>query len=80
MRKGRVAREARRTAAEARQAERDKRTNEQQLKKLIFSGHGHCKEAQRLAAGIHDKFFDGLVVSHVNEGKWERSASFRGPT
>lgn len=55
MRRGRVAREARRTAAEARQAERDRRTNEQQLEKLVVNGHGHCKEATRLAGGISDK-------------------------
>jgi hypothetical protein len=55
MRRGRVAREARQAAAKERQAERDKRTDEQQLKKLIFSGHGHCKEAQRLAAGVSDE-------------------------
>ncbi|KKN92300.1 hypothetical protein LCGC14_0207910 [marine sediment metagenome] len=72
MRKGRVAKEARRTAAEARQAERGKRTNEQQLKKLIFSGHGHCKEAQRLAGGIDA----GSIVEVAVE--WEKSASFRG--
>ncbi len=52
MRRGRVAREVRQLAAKERQAARDQRTDEQQLKKLIFSGHGHCKEAQRLAGGI----------------------------
>jgi hypothetical protein len=54
MRRGTVAKEARRKAAEARQAERDKRTNEQQLHKLINNGHGHCKEAQRLAAALEE--------------------------
>jgi hypothetical protein len=49
MRRGTVAREARRTAAEARQAQRDSRTDEQQLKKLTDAGHSHCKEALRLA-------------------------------
>jgi len=52
MRRGSVAREARQVAAKERQAERDKRTNEQQLHKLIANGHGHCKEAQRLAGTI----------------------------
>ena len=51
-RNGKVARELRRTEAAARQAARDKRTNEQQLHRLINSGHGHCKEAQRLADGM----------------------------
>ena len=54
MRRGRVAREARRTAAEARQAERGKRTDEQQLEKLIVNGHGHCKEALRLAGFLKE--------------------------
>jgi hypothetical protein len=54
MRKGRVAKEARQAAAKARQAERDSRTDEQQLNKLIQAGHGHCKEAQRLAEGVSD--------------------------
>jgi hypothetical protein len=49
MRQGRVAREARQASAKERQAERDSRTDEQQLNKLINEGHGHCKEAQRLA-------------------------------
>ena len=35
MRRGRVAREARRSAAEERQAARDKRTDEQQHRKLV---------------------------------------------
>ncbi len=49
MRRGKVAKEARQAAAKERQAERDQRTNEQQLQRLINNGHGHCKEAQRLA-------------------------------
>jgi hypothetical protein len=49
MRRGRVAREARQLAAKERQAERATRTDEQQLRKLIGEGHGHCKEALRLA-------------------------------
>ncbi len=52
MRRGQVAREARRTAATERQAVRDGRTDEQQLHKLVGEGHGHCKEAQRLAGVI----------------------------
>ena len=54
-RNGRMARDARRTEAAERQAERDERTNEQQLHRLINAGHGHCKEAQRLADGIKEK-------------------------
>ena len=53
-RNGRMAREARRTEAAERRAERDSRTNEQQLHKLINAGHGHCKEAQRLDASIKE--------------------------
>jgi hypothetical protein len=48
MRRGRVVREARRTAAEERQADRAKRTGEQQHRKLINAGHGHCREVARL--------------------------------
>lgn len=51
-RNGREAREARRTEAAERQAERDVRTDEQQLHRLINAGHGHCQEAQRLADRI----------------------------
>ena len=40
--------QARRLAAEERQAARDARTDEEQLKSLERRGHGHCKEAQRL--------------------------------
>jgi hypothetical protein len=54
MRRGSVAKEARQAAAKARQAERDSRTDEQQLNKLIQAGHGHCKEAQRLAEEVSD--------------------------
>ena len=54
-RNGRMARDARRTEAAERQAERDGRTDEQQLHRLINAGHGHCKEAQRLADGIKEK-------------------------
>ena len=48
MRRGSVAKEARRLAAEERQAARDKRTDEQQHRKLIDAGHGGCKEVVRL--------------------------------
>jgi hypothetical protein len=54
MRRGRVAREARRTAAEERQADRATRTDEQQHRKLVNAGHGHCKEALRLAGEVSD--------------------------
>jgi hypothetical protein len=53
-RNGREAREARRTEAAERQTARDSRTDEQQLHRLINAGHGHCKEAQRLATGIKE--------------------------
>jgi hypothetical protein len=43
----------RREEAEARQAERDKLTAEQQLAKLEKAGHGHCKETDRLYQQIH---------------------------
>lgn len=48
-RNGRQARDGRRNDAAIRQAERDGRTDNQQLSKLIRAGHGHCKEALRLA-------------------------------
>ena len=54
-RNGREAREARRTEAAERQAERDVRTDEQQLHRLINAGHGHCQEAQRLSDRIEEK-------------------------
>ena len=53
-RNGRMAKEARRTEAAERQAARDSRTDQQQLHKLINAGHGHCKEAQRLADTIKE--------------------------
>jgi hypothetical protein len=62
MRRGSVVKEARQLAAKERQAVRDKRTNEQQLNKLIREGHGHCKEARRLAGkGAVDDFIEGLT-------------------
>ena len=48
MRRGEAVREARRQGAKERQAERDKRGDDAQLKKLIDNGHGGCKEADRL--------------------------------
>jgi hypothetical protein len=48
MRRGSVAKEARQLAAKARQAVRDSRTDEQQHRKLIDTGHGHCREVVRL--------------------------------
>ncbi len=50
MRRGKAVREARQQSAKERQAERDKRTDEQQHRKLINVGHGHCKEVARLRA------------------------------
>ena len=47
-RNGRQAREARRQGARERQAERDKRTDQQQIDRLRASGHGDCKEVYRL--------------------------------
>ena len=42
-------RDERKQKAAARQAERDSRSDAEQLAKLIENGHGHCKEAERLA-------------------------------
>ena len=41
-------REQRKHEAEVRQNARNKRTDEQQLRRLTMGGHGNCKEAQRL--------------------------------
>lgn len=41
----------RREDAKIRAESRAKRTNKQQLERLVNSGHGHCKEAQRLERG-----------------------------
>ena len=54
MRRGRVAKEARRAAAEERQTDRGRRTDEQQHRKLINAGHGHCKEVVRLRGRMTD--------------------------
>ena len=48
MRRGRAVKERRQREAKERQAERDKRSDEAQLKRLINAGHDHCKEADRL--------------------------------
>ena len=48
MRRGKIAKEARRLAAEERQAERNRRTDEQQHSKLVNEGHADCKEAAML--------------------------------
>jgi hypothetical protein len=53
-RNGRAAREQRRAEAAERQAARDARSDQQQLHLLINNGHGHCKEATRLADTIGD--------------------------
>ena len=52
MRRGRAAKEQRQREAKERQAARDKRSDEAQLEKLIANGHGHCREATRIADGI----------------------------
>jgi hypothetical protein len=41
-------REWRKKEAAERQAERENRTDTEQLAKLVRAGHGHCKEAKRL--------------------------------
>lgn len=69
-RNGRQALHERQTEAAERQAERDSRSNKQQLHKLINAGHGHCREAQRLTDGIGD------VIQDKDE--WMKSRSFRG--
>jgi len=43
---------ARQDSAAERQAEREKRTHQQQLDLLIKRGHGHCKEAAKLRSKI----------------------------
>ena len=48
MRRGQAVKEQRQREAKERQAERDRRGDEAQLKKLTDNGHGHCKEADRL--------------------------------
>ncbi len=68
MRKGSVAKEARRSAAEARQAARDRRTDEQQHRRLIDAGHGGCKEVERLRnrmtkAALKKEEVDGTVTT-----------------
>lgn len=47
-RNGRAAKDGRRNAAAIRQAEREGLTNQQQLDKLIRTGHMHCREAHRM--------------------------------
>ncbi len=54
MRRGRVAKETRQREAKERQGLRDRRGDEGQHRKLINEGHGHCKEAQRLAGFLKD--------------------------
>ncbi len=60
-RNGRAARDGRRNDAAIRQAERDGRSDYQQMTKLIKAGHGHCKEAQRLADDSFGTADDGDV-------------------
>lgn len=47
-RNGREARQTRRQEATERQSERDKRTDQQQITRLIQAGHGYCREVLRL--------------------------------
>lgn len=54
MKKCRVRIEERRKEADARQAARDVRGDEEQLASLEVRGHGHCKEAQRLRDRLED--------------------------
>lgn len=44
--------EIRREKALEQQARRDALTDQQQYEKLVAAGHGHCREALRLAAAI----------------------------
>ena len=66
-RNGRMARDARRIEAAERQAERDVRTDEQQLHRLINAGHGHCKEATHLCSGISDDSAVKIAVDIARE-------------
>ena len=52
MYRGRVAIQIRREQAEELKSLRDKRSDKQQLSKLISGGHGNCKEAKRLRNSI----------------------------
>ena len=67
MRRGVVVREQRQREAKERQAERDRRGDEAQLKKLIDNGHGHCKEADEL----RDR------ISMKGNTKWMEAASYK---
>ncbi len=50
MRRGRAVKERRQREAKERQAERDRRSDEAQHRKLINEGHGGCKEVALLRA------------------------------
>lgn len=45
-------REQKQREAQARQVERNNRTDAEQLSRLTQAGHGHCKEADRLLKQI----------------------------
>ena len=51
-RNGKEARQTRQREATERQAERDKRTDQQQIDRLRANGHGDCKEVHRLKARL----------------------------
>lgn len=59
--RGGAERERRRNEANARQALRDARSDEQQLNKLVREGHGHCKEAEKL----HKRIVATTEVTYV---------------
>lgn len=45
-------REMRQKEAQARQAEREARSDAEQFGRLMDAGHGHCREAERLAINM----------------------------
>ena len=54
MKRGIADRERRREEAEERQKDRDRLGDKGQLAHLIATGHGHCKEADRLRERIEN--------------------------
>ena len=52
---GREARERRQEGADARRVERDKRTNAEQLARLVSKNYGHTREAARLTKKVEGK-------------------------
>lgn len=59
--------------AEWRQAQRDQRTDEQQLAKLERNGHGECREADRLRERINLTSVPCAVECHC-EGQHDYAA------